>query len=235
MSIGKNFWHWCRIPREPPKKGHKKLLASSLICNILGATILVSLALFYGGFMAGQGGNFAVLSVANLGEGPSFIENATYQPVAEANSSTVQNYEQTMQLIQDNESNSLSFGGGLSYSANDSGNVNTTVINFGEKNLIVTSIEIYQGDHLFALIDGPFIVKAHTVGTLDFQVYNLTELSKREAQQLTPISGNPGDSNETTCNWPYEVLYTAVLKTSEGDVLTFDHFTFPTAPDSRFS
>jgi hypothetical protein len=238
MSVGNNFWHWCRIPPEPPKNKHKKLLAATLICTILSVSILAGLSPFYGGLMAGSGSALTassyILSVANLGEGPSYLQNVTYQAVAEANNSTVQNYDGTMQLIQDNETSILSFGGGSCYGSDDSGFMNSTVINFGDQALTVTSIEIYQGNTLFAVIDGPFIVKAHTVGSVLFHVYNLTDLSKWEAQQ---ISDKQGDSNETTFNWPYDwrpVTYTAVVKTSDGNTVTFDHFVFPSAPDPAF-
>jgi hypothetical protein len=241
MSIGSNFWHWCRIPPDPPKNGHKKLLAGSLICTILSVSIIASLVPFYGGLMAGQGNALAassgILSVANLAEGPYYMQNVTYQAMADANNSTVQNYDGTMQLIQDNETNILSFGGGSCYSSDDSGYMNSTVINFGDQALTVTSIEIYQGNTLFAVVYGPFIVKAHTVGSVLFHVYNLTDLSKWEGQQLTQIGGKQGDGNETTCNWPYDwrpVTYTAMMKTSDGDTITFDHLVFPTAPDPAY-
>lgn len=240
MSSGNNFWHWCKIPPEPPKNKHKKLFASSLIC-VLAVSIFAGFTPFYAGLMAGQTSALVlpgtILSVANLAEGPSYIQNVTYQPVAEANNLTIQNYEQTMQWIQNNPSRVLSFGGSGSYGSGDSGCTNSTIINFGDTAFTVTSIEIYQGNTLFAIINGTFTVKAHTMGIVDFQMYNCTELSKWETQQLTRSNANDGESNETICNWPYDwrpVVYTAVVKTAEGLTATFETLVFPTVPDSSF-
>lgn len=240
MSTGSKFFDWCRIPPEPPKDRHKKLLATSLICTILSVSLFTSLAVLNGGFMAGQTSALisgTVLSVANLAEGPNYIQNATYQNTAEANNSTVQNYEGMMRLIQDNVIGVLFFGGGGGYSSDDSGGTSSTIINFGDQDLTVTSIEIYQGNTLFAVIDGPFTVKAHTIGTVNIQIYNRTELSKWETQQLTQNNGKERNNNETTCNWPYDwrpVVYTAMVTTSEGLTATFQTFTFPTAPNPDF-
>ena len=232
MSVGNNFWHWCRIPPEPPKNRHKKLLASSLLCTIIGFSIFASLAPFYGGLIAGQGSALAasstILSVANLAEGPFYIQNVTYQPLAETNNSTVQNYELSMKGVQDNELDALRVGGGSCYGSDDLGNMNTTVVNFGEQNFTVTAIEIYQGTNLFALINGPFIVRAHSIGFINFQIYNLTGLSKVQAQQLTQSGSKQEGSNKMVYDWRL-VQYTVVLKTSEGVTPTFDKFIFPTS------
>ena len=232
MSTGNKFIDWCRIPPPTPRDGHKKLLASTLICTILSVSILASLAPFYGSLMAGQSSALATsstaLSVASVAEGPYFIQNATYDPVAEANNSTVQNYEQSMAGI-DNASTSLMLLAGSYSRADDLGNINLNVTNLGERDLVVATVEIYQGSSLFALITGPFTIKAHSIGNIDFQVYNLAELSKREAQQSNQINSMQEGNNKTILNWQ-PVLYTLVLKTSEGIVLTYGHLIFPTCP-----
>ena len=232
MSTGNKFIDWCRIPPPVPKNRHKKLLASTLICTILSVSILVSLVPFYGNLMAGESSALAAsstaLSVASFAEGPYFIQNVTYDPMAEANNSTVQNYEQWMEGI-DNASTSLMLLAGSYSRAHDLGNINLNITNLGERDLAVATVEIYQGSSLFALITGPFTIKAHSIGNIDFQVYNLTELSKREVQQSNQINNTQEENNQTTLNWQ-PVLYTLVLKTPEGDMLTDDHFTFPTAP-----
>ena len=238
MSIGNNFWHWCRIPPQPPKNRHKKLLASSMLCTIIGISIFASLAPFYGGMMAGQTSALllpgTVLSVANSGDGPFYIKNATFQPVTETNNSIVQNYEPSMQrIIQDNPSRVLSFGTTSGYRADDSGNINATIVNFGDKDLTVTSIEIYRGNYLFASLDGPFIVTAHTAGIVNFQICNLTELSKTEAQLITQIHNQEGGSNITI--FAGRVMYTGIVKTSDGVTASFDKFLFPTDYFSRIS
>ncbi len=246
MSAGHSFWHWCRIPPEPPKNRHKKLLASSLICTILTVSIVTSLAPFFGGLIAGQGSVLAssiVLSVAKLGEGPKYIQNATYQPIIESNNSTVQNYDRWIQVLQANKSDGSAFdrgfggGGTTAYSKEDSGNINVTVTNVGDQNLTITSIEIYRGGKLFALIDGPFIVGAHTVGAVNLQLYNLTGLSKTEVQQPTLTSEQEGCNVTVSYPWPYSwrpVLYTIVFNTPDGILWSNDHFTFPTAPDPSY-
>lgn len=237
MSIGNNFWHWCRISPQPPKNRHKKLLASTMLCTIIGISIFASLAPFYGSLMAGPGGlelSSTILSVANSGDGPFYIKNATFQPVAETNNSIVQNYEPSMQrIIQDNPSRDLSFGATSGYCADDSGNINATIVNFGDKDLTVTSIEIYRGNYLFASLDGPFIVTAHTAGTVNFQVYNLAELSKTEAQLITQIRNQQGGSNITI--FAGRVMYTGIVKTSDGVTASFEKFLFPTDYFSRIS
>jgi len=232
MSNKNGFWRWCRNPPEIPKSRHKKLLVGSLICSILGVSMLVSSVTFYSGLMGGQTSALAVsstiLSVASLAEGPYYIQNVTYQPIAETNVSTVQNYELWMRAIQEkNWSKVLSFGGFGCHINDDFASLNTTVINMGEQNLTVTSIEIYRGDHLFALIEGPFTVKAHTVGIVNFQVYNLTELSKIHEQLITQIYNQECGNNETV--FAGRVIYRAVLKTAEGLTDTFEKFLFPTA------
>jgi hypothetical protein len=231
MSTKNSFWDWCRNPPEIPKNRHKKLLVSSLICSILGVSIFASLVPFYSGLMGGQTSTLAlpstILSVANLAEGPYYIQNATYEPIGETNASTVQNYELWMRAIQENKLNVLSFGGGRIHGDDNFASLNTTVINMGEQNLTVTSIEIYRGDHLFALIEGPFIVNARTVGIVNFQVYNLTELSKIHEQLITQIHNQEGGNNETI--FAGRVIYRAILKTSEGVTDTFEKFLFPTA------
>jgi hypothetical protein len=230
MSTKDSFWDWCRIPPEIPKNRHKKLLAGSLICSILGVSMLVSSIAFYGGLMGGQTSTLAlsstILSVASLAEGPYYIQNVTYQLIAEANASTVPNYDLQMKIIQENKSRVLSFGGGDGYGNDTFASVNRTVINMGEQNLTVTSIEIYRGDHLFALIEGPLIVKAHTVGIINFQVYNLTELSKIHEQLITQ-SYQEGGNDEMIFGG--RVMYRIAMKSEEGVTNTFEPFIIPTA------
>jgi hypothetical protein len=232
MSTGNKFIDWCRIPPPAPKNQHKKLLASTLICTILSVSFLVSLAPFYGSLMAGQSSAFAAsstfLTVAGLAEGQYFIQNVTYAPVAEANNSTVRNYEQWLEGI-DNASTTLRLLTGSYHRDGDLGNINLNITNFGEQNLTVATVEIYQGSSLFALITGLFTIKAHSIGNIDFQVYNLTELSRREAQESNQINNIQEENNQTTLNWQ-PVQYNLVLKNSEGAVLTCESFIFPTAP-----
>jgi hypothetical protein len=183
-------------------------------------------------FMGGQTSALAlsttILSVANLAEGPYYIQNVTYEPIAETNNSTVQNYENWARAIQENGwSKVLSFGGCRGTSYDDVASLNTTVTNMGDQNLTVTSIEMYRGDYLFALIEGPFTVKAHTVGIVNFQVYNLTELSKIEAQLVRQAFVEGGGDNEGV--FAGRVVYRVVLKTAEGVTATFEKFLFGTA------
>ena len=233
MSFGKNFWHWCKIPPEPPKNRHKKLFASSLLCTMIGISLFAALATFSGSLMIGQGGSFALLSVANLAEGPSYIQNATYQTVAEANNSTVQNYELSMKGIQDNKSDALMLGGESGYRSDDLGSINATIINLGERDMTATAIEIYRGANLFASIDGPFIVRAHSIGIVNFQVYNLKELSKTDAQQVIQFYSQQGGGNETI--FAGRVMYTIILKTSDDVTASFEKFLFPTDYFSQVS
>ncbi len=96
MSTANKFADWCRVPPPAPKNNHTKLLASCLICAVLSVSIFAGLP-FYGGIMVGSAGTLAasstILSISNLGQGTLYIQNATYQQIAEANNSTVQNYE----------------------------------------------------------------------------------------------------------------------------------------------
>ncbi|PVX23664.1 MAG: hypothetical protein CW716_11645 [Candidatus Bathyarchaeum sp.] len=230
MTNKNGFWRWCRNPPEIPKTKHKKLLVGCLICSVLGVSMLVSSVAFYGGFMSGQTSTIAlssaILSVANLAEGPYYIQNVTYQPIAEANNSTVENYDMWMRMIQENPSfEVLSFGGGRGRGYDDVASLNTTVINMGDQNFTVTSIEIYRGDYLFALIEGPFTVNARTVGIVNFQVYNLTELSKIHEQLKTRIYNQENEHNETLFGG--QVVYHVILKTAEGVTDTFETFVFP--------
>jgi len=224
MSIGNKFFDWCRIPPEPPKNRHRKLLATSLIFTILGTSILVSLGLFYGGVMVGSVNTFAasgtVLSIASLGEGPKYIQNASYQPIAEINNST-----------------EFYRGEIAQYSCDDVGNINITLINCEDQNWTISSIEIYRDGKLFALINGSFIIGAHTAGVVNLQLCNLTELSKTEVVQPT-LTRTSGSCNVTVSYpWPYSwrpTLYTIVFNAPEGVVWRDDSFTFPTAPNPSY-
>ncbi len=223
MSTGNSFVDWCRVPPEPPRNRHRKLQASSLIVTILGVSIFACLIPFYGGLMAGQTSALAmpnvILSVAHLAEGPYYIQNVTYQAVTE-------NYQQS---AQNGNSDTPRFGCYSGYRGGELGNVNQSIVNDGEQDLTITAIEIYRGNQLFAVINGPFTVKAHSEGFINFQVYNLTEFSKKEVQWLTQTDGKQYTNNEWIYDWQ-PILYTAVIKTSEGATITDDCFTFPTAP-----
>ncbi|XHH07693.1 MAG: hypothetical protein ACFCUE_08915 [Candidatus Bathyarchaeia archaeon] len=221
MSTDNRFMDWCRMPPEPPKNKHKKLFAGSLIFVVLSVSLFACLPLFNVGMMAGQTGVLGVtgvvLSVANLAEGPKYIQNVTYQCVND-----------TYQSVQDICSDILRFGCSSGHRDGDLGYATAKIINNGETNLTVTAIEIYHVGNLFAVINGPFTVEAHSEGLVNFQVFNLTELSKSEVQWIT-------GKDEITVDWVqywYPVLYRAVLKTSEGITVTDDCFFFPTAPGS---
>jgi hypothetical protein len=181
--------------------------------------------------MIGSAGSLAapsiLLSIANLGQGTLYIQNATYQQTAEANNSTIQNYHQTMKLIAENKSDCLSFGCEGAINSSETGTfVSTTVANLGDDDFTATTIEIYRGDSLFAQINGPFVVKAHSIGAVTLQMQNLPELSKDEAQLLTQYR-QQGESNATI--FAGRVMYFAVLRTSEGFSVSMDKFMFPTA------
>ncbi|MCW4047788.1 MAG: hypothetical protein NWE99_09580 [Candidatus Bathyarchaeota archaeon] len=229
MSIGRNFWRWCRIPPEPPNNRHRKLLVGSIVFTILSVGILTSLTVFYSGLMLGQTSTMAlpstILSVVNSGDGPLYIKNATF--LAENDNSIVQENELGMRkIIQDEPSNVLGFWVTSGYRVGDSGNINATIANLGDKDLTVTSIEIYRGNYLFASLDGPFILTARTAGIVNLQVYNLTELSKVEAQLITQSHNQQVEDNVTT--FAGRVMYTAIVKTSEGITASFDKFLFLT-------
>ncbi len=219
MSTDNHFANWCRMPPEPPKNGHKKLIAGSLIFAVLSVSLFASLPLFSVSMMAGQTGALVapsvVLSVANLAEGPKYIQNVTYQYVND-----------TYQSVQDASSDILQFGCISSYRNGDLGNATAKIVNNGEKNLTITSIELYLADNLFAVINGPFTLGAYSEGFVNFQVYNLTELPKVEVQWLT---GKDTTSPDWAHYW-HPILYRAVLRTLEGITVTDDCFYFPTAP-----
>lgn len=223
MSAGNRFIDWCRVPPEPPRNRHRKLFASSLILTILGVSFIASFVPFYGGLMAGQASVFAmpnvILSIANIAEGPYYIQNVTYQAVT----------ENSQQLAQNGNSNAPKFACYSGYREGELGNINQSIANNKEQDLTINGIEIYRDNQLFAVINGSFTVKAHSEGFLNFQVYNLTEFSKREVQWLTQTDGKQYLNNDWVYDWR-PVLYTAVIKTSEGATITYDSFTFPTAP-----
>ncbi len=218
MSTDNHFADWCKMPPEPPKNNHKKLLAGGLIFTVLSVGLFACLPLFGISMMAGQTGALVapsvVLSVANLAEGPKYIQNVTYQCIND-----------TYQPVQDNSPMSLRFSDTSSYRNGDLGNITTSLVNNCGENLTVVTMEIYHKGNLFAVINGPFTIDAHSEGLFNFQVCNLTELSKSEVQWLT--------GKNTTFDWAqywYPVRYYAVLRTAEGITLTDDCFFFPTAP-----
>ncbi len=230
MSAGNKFVDWCRVPPPTPKNDHKKLVVSGVLCAILSVSIFAGLPL-YGTLFAGSAGTLAVsgtvLSIANMGQGPLYLQNATYQQTAEANSSTVQNYHSTMQMISENMSNGLYFGGACSISSNEtSATLNSTVLNLGDKDLTATSIDIYRGNSIFAQINGPFQIKAHSVGSVILQIYNLTGLTREEAQLITQFR-HQGETDATI--FAGRVTYQVTVKTSENITANFDMFLFPTA------
>jgi hypothetical protein len=219
MSTDNHFADWCRMPPEPPKNRHKKLLAGCLIFTVLSVSLFASLPLFNMIMMAGQAGALTssgvVLSVANVAEGPKYIQNVTYQCLND-----------TYQSVQDDSSMSLRFIGTSSYRNGDLGNITTNLVNNSEENITVTAMEIYHNGNLFAAINGPFTIDAYSEGLFNFQVCNLTELSKSEVQWST-------GKNTTSSDWAqywYPVRYYAVLRIAEGIALTDDCLFFPTAP-----
>jgi hypothetical protein len=227
MSTGNSFIDWCRVPPEPPKNRHKKLLASSLILTILGVSIVAGLSPLCGvSLMFGQTSAVALpsgfLSVANLAQGQYYIKNATLQGENESNCMPFSDFEAMKNFVQKENCSVLRFGGGVAYSDDECGYIKTAVCNFGDQNLTVTSIEIYQGDALFAVLNGSFTVKACSRGVVDFQLFNLTCLGKAQVQQVLCY----GENNVVKCDWA-KVQYRCVMRTVEGVVATFDRFTFP--------
>ncbi|MGD6805462.1 MAG: hypothetical protein ACQCN4_00675 [Candidatus Bathyarchaeia archaeon] len=230
MSTGNRFADWCRIPPPAPKNNHKKLLASGLICAVLSISIFAGLPL-YGTLFVGSAGTLAVsgtaLSIANLGQGPLYLQNATYQQIAEANNSTVQNYNLTMHMISENLSNGLYFAGSSSINCTEtSAVVDSTIVNLGDKDLTATSIDFYRGNSLFAQINGPFRIKAHSVGIVTLHICNLTGLTNEEAQLITQFR-HQGETDATI--FAGRVMYAVTLRTSEDVAANYDMFLFPTA------
>ncbi|MGD6810680.1 MAG: hypothetical protein ACQCN3_13365 [Candidatus Bathyarchaeia archaeon] len=226
MSNNNHLFDWCRMPPEPPKNRHKRLLAGSLIITVLSISILSTLTAFNVGMMAGQTGALAapkvVLSIADVAEGPKYIQNVTYQ-------CTNDTYQQSLQK---SPTSPLKFGCTGGHSIGETGCATANLINDGEKDLTVTAIEIYQGNTLFASVTGPFTVKAHSKGEIDFQVYNLNELAKSEVLWRTGKQIPNGDTSREWVQYWLPVLYNAVIRTSEGVTYTDYNFVFPTAPGS---
>ena len=121
---------------------------------------------------------------------------------------------------------SLRFIGTSSYRNGDLGNITTNLVNNSEENITVIAMEIYHNGNLFAVINGPFTIGAHSEGLFNFQVCNLTELSKSEVQWSTGKNTTSSDWAQYWC----PVRYYAVLRISEGIALTDDCLFFPTAP-----
>lgn len=220
---------WCRVPPQAPKNDHKKLFASGILCVILSASIFTGLPI-YSALFAGSAGSIAVsgtiLSIASVGQGPLYLQNATYQQLAEANNATVQSYDLIMEHITDNRSNILYFGSIDFYGAETSAALNLTIINLGDRDLTAISIDIYRGNSIFAQINGPFLIKAHSVGSVILQMYNLTSLSEQEAQFITQFR-HEGKSDATI--FAGRVMYPMTLKTSENITASYETIVFPTA------
>jgi hypothetical protein len=226
MSTDKSWLNWCPIPPEPQHNRHKKLAAFTLVC-IVGFSVFACLPQLCG-FTAVQTSGFAavpvtILNVVNAYEGAVYLQNATFQQLTETEKSTLPNLELTMNQNQD-DTDALHFGCMDWYTAEDSGSINTNIVNCGNEPLTVTSIEIYCGDKLFVLIDGPFVVDAHSVGAVTFEVCNLMELSKTETQIRAHSKNEKGENNETI--FAGHVMYTCVMKTSEGVTASFEKFMF---------
>jgi hypothetical protein len=224
MSNNKHFFDWCKVPPEPPKNRYKKLLAGSIIVTVLSVSLFTSLFMFNAGMLVEQTGAIVyptvVLSVASVAEGPKYIQNVTYQCMNDT-------YQQSYQKVQ---MSPLMFSCTGGHNIGDIGCATASIVNAGEKDLTVTTIEIYHENTLFASVTGPFIVKAHSKGSIDFQVYNLNELAKSEVLWRT---GKQISNNDTSREWVQywlPVVYNAVIKTSEGVTYTDDNFEFPTAP-----
>lgn len=229
MSTGNKFIDWCRIPPPAPKNDHKKLLASGILCVILSASIFAGLPI-YSTLFAGSAGSLAasgtILSIANLGQGPLYLQNATYQQIAEANNATLQNYDFTVEPIADNRSNILYFSSIGFNGAETSATINSTIINLGDRDLTAISIDIYRGNSIFAQINGPFLIEAHSVGSVIFQINNLTSLSKEEAQLITQFR-HEGETDARI--FAGRIIYSMTLKTSENISASYETFVFPTA------
>ncbi len=219
MSTGNKIFNWCRMPPEPPKNRHKKLLAGSIIFTVLSVSLFASWPLFNMSMMTGQADALVApsvaFSVANLAEGPKYIQNVTYQCVND-----------TYQSVQDISPVALRFSLASIYRNGDLGNVTMNLINYGEENLTVTAMEIYHSGVLFAVINGSFTIDAHSEGLFKFQVNNLTELSKSEVQWLTGKNTTSSDWAQYWC----PVRYYAMLRTTEGVAITDDCLFFPTVP-----
>jgi len=229
LSTGGKIVDWCKIPPPAPKNDRKKLLASVILCAILSASIFAGLPI-YSILLAGSAGSLAasgtILSIANLGQGPLYLQNATYQQIAEANNATIQNYDLTMEHIANNGSSILYFSATGFNGAETSATINSTIINLGDKDLTAISIDIYRGNNIFAQINGPFFIKAHSVGSVILQVCNLTLLSKDEAQLITQFR-HEGESDATI--FAGRVMYPMTLITSENITASYETFVFPTA------
>jgi hypothetical protein len=229
LSIDNKLIDWCRVPPPAPKNDYKKLLASGILCVILSASIFAGLPI-YSVLFAGSAGSLVasgtILSIASVGQGPLYLQNATYQQLAEANNATIQNYDLTMESIGANGSNVLYFGAIDFNGAETSAALNLTIINLGDKDLTATSIDIYRGNSIFAQINGPFLIKAHSVGSLILQMYNLTSLSEEEAQFITQFR-HEGKSDATI--FAGRVMYPMILKTSENITASYEMIVFPTA------
>lgn len=229
MSTDNKFVDWCRVPPPAPKNDQKKMLASGILCAILCISIFAGLPI-YGVLLAGSAGSLTasgtILSVANLGQGSLYLQNATYQQIAEANNATLQNCDFTIETIADNGSKVLYFGAMDFSDVETSATINSTIINLGDKDLTAISIDIYRGNSVFAQIKGPFLIKAHSVGSVIFQINNLTLLSKEETQLITQFRHN-GESDATILAG--RVMYSMILKTSENILASYEMFVFPTA------
>ncbi len=215
MSMNNSFIDWCRVPPPVPKNDHKKLLASGILCVILSVSIFAGLPI-YNAILAGTASSLAtsgtILSIANSGHGPLYLQNATYQQMAE-------------ESIADNGTNVLYFSAIGVNGAETSATINSTIINFGDKDLTALSIDIYRGNSIFAQINGPFLIKAHSVGSVILQICNLTSLSKEEAQLISQFR-HEGETDARI--FAGRIMYSMTMKTSENISASYEPFVFPT-------
>lgn len=66
MNTDNKLVNWCRMPPEPPKNRHRKLLAGSLIFTVLSVSLFASLPLFNMSMIAGQTGARVMPSVCSF-------------------------------------------------------------------------------------------------------------------------------------------------------------------------
>jgi hypothetical protein len=131
-----------------------------------------------------------------------------------------------MESIGANGSNVLYFGVIGFNGAETSATLNLTIINLGDKDLTAISIDIYRGNSIFAQINGPFLIEAHSIGAVILQMHNLTSLSEEEAQLITQFR-HEGKSDATI--FAGRVIYPITLKTSENITASYEMIVFPTA------
>ncbi len=166
-----------------------------------------------------------VLPVLNVGDGPSYLGNITFQPLTKANNSTVDNYYIWLDSINGNASDALKVMSESSYASGNTGKICLNITNFGNSDLHVTAIDIYNNTSLFASASGSFTLGANSIANLTLDVSNIEKLSNTEAQWLTTQINRQENESIPHINYIFKV------ETSEGITLVYNHFTFPTYPE----